>query len=289
MNKQQIATLKQDFDQHTHQLDDSGIEFCYARDLMILLGYERWENFSKVVEKAKKACENSGVPVHDHFRDITKMVAIGSGAERPVSDTMMTRYACYLAAQNADPTKAQVAFAQTYFALQTRKQEQLEERLGLQSRLDARQKLRESETALSKNIYERGVDEQGFGRIRSQGDAALFGGKTTQAMKRHLAVPDARPLADFLPTVTIAAKNLATEITNHNVNQHDLQGERAIASEHVQNNRSVRDMLGQRGIRPEQLPAAEDLKKLERRVASAEKKMIKDSALPKKKECGDAE
>ena len=289
MNKQQIATLKQDFDQHTYQLDDSGIEFCYARDLMILLGYERWENFSKVVEKAKKACENSGVPVHDHFRDITKMVSIGSGAERPVSDTMMTRYACYLAAQNADPTKAQVAFAQTYFALQTRKQEQLEERLALQSRLDARQKLRESETALSKNIYERGVDEQGFGRIRSQGDAALFGGKTTQAMKRHLAVPDARPLADFLPTVTIAAKNLATEITNHNVNQHDLQGERAIASEHVQNNRSVRDMLGQRGIRPEQLPAAEDLKKLERRVASAEKKMIKDSALPKKKECGDAE
>lgn len=289
MNKQQIATLKQDFDQHTHQLDDSGIEFCYARDLMILLGYERWENFSKVVEKAKKACENSGVPVHDHFRDNTKMVAIGSGAKRPVSDTMMTRYACYLAAQNADPAKAQVAFAQTYFALQTRKQEQLEERLALQSRLDARQKLRESETALSKNIYERGVDEQGFGRIRSQGDAALFGGKTTQAMKRHLAVPDARPLADFLPTVTIAAKNLATEITNHNVNQHDLQGERAIASEHVQNNRSVRDMLGQRGIRPEQLPAAEDLKKLERRVASAEKKMIKDSALPKKKECGDAE
>ena len=289
MNKQQIATLKQDFDQHTYQLDDSGIEFCYARDLMILLGYERWENFSKVVEKAKKACENSGVPVHDHFRDVTKMVSIGSGAERPVSDTMMTRYACYLAAQNADPAKAQVAFAQTYFALQTRKQEQLEERLGLQSRLDARQKLRESETALSKNIYERGVDEQGFGRIRSQGDAALFGGKTTQAMKRHLAVPDARPLADFLPTVTIAAKNLATEITNHNVNQHDLQGERAIASEHVQNNRSVRDMLGQRGIRPEQLPAAEDLKKLERRVASAEKKMIKDSALPKKKECGDAE
>lgn len=289
MNKQQIATLKQDFDQHTHQLDDSGIEFCYARDLMILLGYERWENFSKVVEKAKKACENSGVPVHDHFRDVTKMVSIGSGAERPVSDTMMTRYACYLAAQNADPAKAQVAFAQTYFALQTRKQEQLEERLALQSRLDARQKLRESETALSKNIYERGVDEQGFGRIRSQGDAALFGGKTTQAMKRHLSVPDARPLADFLPTVTIAAKNLATEITNHNVNQHDLQGERAIASEHVQNNRSVRDMLGQRGIRPEQLPAAEDLKKLERRVASAEKKMIKDSALPKKKECGDAE
>ena len=289
MNKQQIATLKQDFDQHTYQLDDSGIEFCYARDLMILLGYERWENFSKVVEKAKKACENSGVPVHDHFRDVTKMVSIGSGAERPVSDTMMTRYACYLAAQNADPAKAQVAFAQTYFALQTRKQEQLEGRLALQSRLDARQKLRESETALSKNIYERGVDEQGFGRIRSQGDAALFGGKTTQAMKRHLSVPDARPLADFLPTVTIAAKNLATEITNHNVNQHDLQGERAIASEHVQNNRSVRDMLGQRGIRPEQLPAAEDLKKLERRVASAEKKMIKDSALPKKKECGDAE
>lgn len=289
MNKQQIATLKQHFDQHTHQLDDSGIEFCYARDLMTLLGYDRWENFGKVVEKAKKSCENSVVPVKDHFRDVTKMVSIGSGAERPVADSMMTRYACYLAAQNADPGKPQVAFAQTYFALQTRKQELLEERLALQSRLDARQKLRESETALSKNIYERGVDEQGFGRIRSQGDAALFGGKTTQAMKQHLAVPDARPLADFLPTVTIAAKNLATEITNHNVNQHDLQGERAIAAEHVQNNRSVRDMLGQRGIRPEELPAEEDLKKLERRVVSSEKKMIKDSALPKKKGGSDAE
>lgn len=283
MNKQDIAILKQSFDRNLHKLDGSEIEFCYARDLMPLLGYDRWENFVNALEKAKNACKNSNIECDDHFRDVTKMVSIGSGAERPVADTMLTRYACYLIAQNADSRKVEVAFAQTYFALQTRKQELLEERLALQSRLDARQKLRESETELSKNIYERGVDDQGFGRIRSKGDGALFGGKNTQAMKSFLAIPEARPLADFLPTVTIAAKNLATEITNHNVGQHDLQGERQITEEHVQNNQSVRDMLGQRGIRPEKLPAEEDLKKLERRVVSAEKKLIKASALPKGK------
>lgn len=284
MNKQDITTLKQSFDQNIHQLEESGIEYCYARELMGLLGYDRWENFSNVIEKAKIACKNSNIDVSDHFRDVTKMVRIGSGAERPVTDTMLTRYACYLSAQNADTRKAPVAFAQTYFALQTRKQELLEERLALQSRLDARQKLRESETELSKNIYQRGVDDQGFGRIRSKGDAALFGGKTTQAMKKKLDVPGKRPLADFLPTVTIAAKNLATEITNHNTNQHDLQGENAITDEHVQNNHSLRDMLNQRGIQPENLPAEEDLKKLERRVATAEKKLIKESALPRNKQ-----
>ncbi|WP_166184828.1 DNA damage-inducible protein D [Providencia sp. M-8] len=284
MNKQEIAELKRNFDTNIHQLDDTGIDFCYARDLMSLLGYDRWENFSKVIDRAKSACENSGIDIFDHFRDVTKMVTIGSGAERSVADIMLTRYACYLAAQNADARKSQVAFAQTYFALQTRKQELLEERMALQSRLDARQKLRESETELSKNIYERGVDDRGFGRIRSRGDAALFGGKSTQIMKKQLDIPGSRPLADFLPTVTIAAKNLATEITNHNVSQHDLQGESAITDEHVQNNRSVRDMLNQRGIQPENLPAEEDLKKLERRVASAEKKLIKSSALPKQGE-----
>ncbi len=283
MNKQDIAQLKQRFDQHLHILDGSNVEFCYARDLMGLLGYDRWENFLNPIDKAKNACKNSRVEVGDHFRDVTKMVPIGSGAERPVADVMLTRYACYLIAQNGDPRKQEIAFAQTYFAMQTRKQEQLEERLALQSRMDARQKLKESETTLSKNIYQRGVDEQGFGRIRSRGDAALFGGNTTQAMKNQLDIPSNRPLADFLPTVTIAAKNLATEITNHNTQQHDLQGEKAITDEHIQNNQSLRDMLGQRGIKPEKLPAEEDLKKLERRVASAEKKLIKESALPKNK------
>ncbi|SDY75181.1 DNA damage-inducible protein D [Nitrosomonas sp. Nm33] len=283
MDKQLITQLKTQFDQSLHRLEDADIEFCYARELMVLLGYDRWENFLNVIEKAKHACRNSKIEVENHFRDVTKMVTIGSGAERPVADVMLTRYACYLVAQNGDPRKTEIAFAQTYFALQTRKQELLEERFALQSRMDARQKLRESETELSRNIYERGVDDQGFGRIRSKGDTALFGGKNTQTMKKQLAIPDNRPLADFLPTVTIAAKNLATEITNHNVKRrHDLHGEEAITDEHVQNNLSVRNMLGQRGIKPEELPAEEDLKKLERRVASAERKMIKESALPKR-------
>lgn len=281
MNRQDIQLHKHSFDQAIHRLDESGIEYCLARELMTLLGYDRWENFSNTLNKAKLACENSKIEVLDHFRDVTKMVTLGSGAERPIADVMLTRYASYLVAQNADARKPAVAFAQTYFALQTRKQEVLEDRLALQGRLEARNKLRESETELSKNIYERGVDDQGFGRIRSKGDAALFGGKTTQAMKNTLNVPPKRALADFLPTVTIAAKNLATEITNHNVNQHDIRGEESITDEHVQNNESLRDVLGQRGIKPEQLPAEQDLQKLQRKVASAEKKLIKQSALPK--------
>jgi len=210
------------------------------------------------------------------------MVSIGSNTQRSIEDIMLTRYACYLIAQNGDSKKEQIAFAQTYFAIQTRKQELIEQRLELEDRLQARAKLKESETELSKNIYERGVDESGFGRIRLKGDTALFGGNTTQNMKDKLGVPNTRPLADFLPTITITAKNLATEITNYNVKQKNLYGENSITSEHIQNNQSVRGVLGERGIKPEELPPAEDLKKLERKVKSDEKKMIKQSALPKK-------
>ncbi|WP_422413510.1 MULTISPECIES: DNA damage-inducible protein D [unclassified Endozoicomonas] len=281
MNKALISQLTNRFEEITHTLADATIEFWYARELMSELGYDRWENFTKVVDKARAACENSGNPQDDHFLDVTKMVQLGSSAQRPVADVMLTRYACYLVAQNGDPRKESIAFAQTYFALQTRKQEVLEERLRLQDRLDARQKLRESETELSRNIYERGVDERGFGRIRSKGDAALFGGNNTRNMKQKLGMPEKRPLADFLPTVTIAAKNLATEITNHNVTEHDLQGERPITQEHVQNNRSVRTMLQERGITPEELPPEEDINKLSRRVKSNERKLIKENRLPK--------
>jgi DNA-damage-inducible protein D len=281
MKNEVIFQLKSSFDKIVQTITESDIEFWYARELMKELGYDRWENFSKVIEKAVAACENSGVQFSNHFRDVTKMVGIGSGAERQIDDIMLTRYACYLIAQNGDPRKEQIAFAQTYFAVQTRKQEIIEERIRLRERLQARQKLTESETELSKNIYERGVDNQGFGRIRSKGDAALFGGDCTQTMKHRLGVPMNRPLADFLPTVTIAAKNLAMEITNHNVRQNDLQGEPNITDEHVQNNSSVRKMLGERGIKPEELLPEEDLKKLERRVKSSEKKLIKNTELPK--------
>lgn len=277
-----IPQLTARFDELSQSLPDEGIEFWFARDLMEPLGYARWENFTTAINRAIESCKSTGYDELDHFRGVTKMVKLGSGAERSVEDFMLTRYACYLIAQNGDPRKQAIAFAQSYFAVQTRKQELIEDRMRLQARMDARDRLRESEKALSQNIYERGVDDAGFGRIRAQGDAALFGGNTTQMMKDRYGIVQKRPLADFLPTLTIAAKNLATEITNHNVMQADLQGERAIVKEHVQNNHSVRDMLGQRGIKPEQLPAEEDIKKLERRVKSDEKKIEKQSGkLPK--------
>ena len=283
MDKESITTLQNEFNQLSNTLEDSLIEYWYARDLQKVLGYNSWDKFQNVITKAKIACENSGVEVSDHFRQVGKMVQIGSEAMREIEDIILTRYACYLIAQNGDSKKEQIAFAQTYFAIQTRKQELIEQRLELEDRLQARAKLRESETELSKNIYERGVDDSGFGRIRSKGDTALFGGNTTQNMKDKLGVPISRPLADFLPTITITAKNLATEITNHNVKQKNLYGENSITNEHIQNNESVRGLLTERGIKPEELPPAEDLKKLERKVKSDEKKMIKQSALPKKK------
>ena len=284
MDKKTIYAMKNAFDEIVKIIQEEAVEFWYARDLMALLGYDRWENFHKAIERAIDSCKASEIEPADHFRSVTKMVQIGSGAERAVKDYMLTRYACYLIAQNGDPRKEEIAFAQSYFAVQTRKQELIEERIAYIERTEARGKLRESEKRLSQNIYERGVDDAGFGRIRSRGDQALFGGKPTQEMKKKLGVSDKRPLADFLPTLTIAAKNLATEMTNYNVEEKDLQGESAITSEHVQNNQSVRDMLGSRGIKPEKLPPSEDIKKLERRVKSQEKKLVQESGkLPQTK------
>ena len=277
MDKKTIMTMKKTFDDIMHTTEDGSVEFWYARELMECLGYATWRRFKEVIERAKESCESAGIEVSDHFAGTGKMIDLPKGAKREVDDIMLTRYACYLIAQNGDPRKEEIAFAQSYFAVQTRKQELIEERIAYIERTEARGKLRESEKRLSQNIYERGVDDAGFGRIRSRGDQALFGGKSTQDMKKKLGVSDKRPLADFLPTLTIAAKNLATEMTNYNVEEKDLQGEGAITTEHVQNNLSVREILGTRGIKPEELPPSEDIKKLERRVKSQEKKLAKES------------
>lgn len=277
MEKNKIIAIKSQFDKTIHIDDENDVEYWMARELMPLLGYERWENFEKTIIRSMESCETSGITAADHFREVTKMVRLGSGAMRNVKDYMLTRYACYLIAQNGDPKKEKIAFAQSYFAVQTRKQELIEERIAYIERTKVRGRLRESEKRLSQNIYERGVDDAGFGRIRSKGDTALFGGHTTREMKHKLGVKESRPLADFLPTLTIAAKNLATEMTNYNVEEKDLQGESSITTEHVQNNSSVRSMLGERGIKPEELPPSEDIKKLERRVKSQEKKIAEQS------------
>lgn len=246
-----------------------------------MCGYARWENFQVAINRAIDACKSQNINIDDHFRDVTKMVSLGSGSERDIKDILLTRYACYLIAQNGDPKKEEIAFAQSYFAVQTRRAELIAERLKLQQRIEKREELRASEKRLSQNIYERGVDDKGFARIRSKGDAALFGGYNTEQMKKKLGVKSG-PLADHLPQVTIAAKNLATEMTNFNVEAKDLHGEPSITTEHVQNNHTVRAMLGERGIKPELLPPAEDIKKVERRVAKEEKLLGAGQILPKK-------
>lgn len=274
MRTELITQLHKTFEEHVHTED--GIEFCYARELQILLGYDKWDNFEKVIDKAKTACKGSKQKPSDHFVDVNKMIKVAKGAERDLSDIKLTRYACYLIAQNGDPRKDEIAFAMTYFALQTRKQEVLEKRLAEFDRVQAREKLSATENELSGILFERGVDNQGFARIRSKGDTALFGGNSTQNMKAKLGVPEKRALADFLPSVTIKAKDLANEITNFNVKKDlTMQGEDSISTQHVKSNQSMRNMLQEHGIVPEDLPAEEDVKKIQRRLKSEGKKILK--------------
>ena len=280
MKQELIVELFQRFEEACYLYNE--IECWSGRELQEVLGYAEWRNFLKVIEKAKTACENAGIPVPDHFVDVNKMVPLGSGAERAVEDIALTRYACYLVAQNGDPSKSEIAFAQTYFAVQTRRQEIIEQRLLDVDRVSARDRLSKSEKKLSGIIYERGVDDRGFAVIRSKGDQALFGGYSTHEMKKKLAIPDGRPLADFLPTLTIKAKDFASELTSHNVIEKDLSGESQISDEHIENNRAVRRILIERGVKPEALPPAEDVKKVQRKLDSDEKKLLKD--VKKKKE-----
>jgi len=283
MKSEIIQSLAKNFEDYTNTTD-SGVAFWFARDLQYLLGYTKWDNFSKVLNKAKSACEVSGNDIDDHFAEVGKMVSLGSGSQREIQDYMLTRYACYLVAQNGDPKKETIAFAQNYFAVQTRKLEIIEQRIKDWERLQARSKLSLSEKELSSLIYEKTGNDRDFGMIRSKGDRALFGGNTTQQMKKRLGISKNRPLADFLPAITIKAKDFATEITIFNTKEKDLGTERSISAEHMTNNRSVRKILLDRGIVPENLPPEEDIKKLERRVKSEEKKLGKNPKPLKDKE-----
>ncbi len=273
MKTELIYALTGTFEAHA-QLTEGGVEFWLARDLQHLLGYTEWRNFTAVISKAKTACEVSQHPISDHFVDVNKMVDLGSGSQREVDDIMLTRYACYLIAQNGDPKKPEIAFAQTYFAIQTRRAELIEQRLLEAERVSARRKLTATEKELSQVIYEQTGGNQDFALIRSKGDQALFG-RSTQAMKAQWKVPDNRPLADFAPTIILKAKDFATEITIFNAREHRLATEPAISREHITNNETVRKALLERGIRPETLPPAEDVKKVERRLAADEKKSLK--------------
>jgi DNA-damage-inducible protein D len=271
-----IYSLTENFESHANQTSD-GVNFWMARDLQHLLGYKEWRNFNLVINKAKTACEVSDQQIDDHFVDVNKMVTLGSGSEREIDDIMLTRFACYLITQNGDPKKEQIAFAQRYFAIQTRKAEIIEQKMLEHERVLAREKLKTNEKELSEIIFEQTGGNNNFALIRSKGDAALFG-KTTQQMKDRWGIKN-KPLADFMPTILLKAKDFATEITLFNAKENHMKTENQISNEHSTNNKSVRETLISRGIEPENLSPEEDISKIDRRLKSDEKKSLKN---PKK-------
>lgn len=272
MKSEEIKKLFEGFE--SAAMEFNAVECWSARELQHLLGYSKWENFEKVIDKAKEACKNAGENIADHFPDVRKVIEAGKGAKHEIDDILFTRYASYLTAQNGDSRKEEVAFAQNYFAIQTRRAELVEQRLLDHERVKAREKLSQTEKQLSGILYERGIDSKGFGIIRSKGDKALFNLSTPQ-FKRKMNVPDNRPVADFLPTISIKAKDLSAEMTSLNVQSNDIKGQPKIEKEHIDNNTAVRKMLLERGIVPENLPPAEDVKKIERKLRSEEKKVLK--------------
>lgn len=278
-----IEEIKQLFNQFELAASEiEGVECWSAREMQLLLGYSKWENFEKVIQKAKDACSNAGEEIVDHFPDVRKLIEAGKGAQQIIVDVALTRYACYLVAQNGDSRKAEIAFAQNYFAVQTRRAEIIEQRLLQFERIKAREKLSHTEKQLSGILYERGVDNKGFAVIRSKGDQALFRLSTLQ-LKSKMGAPDNRPIADFLPTISIKAKDLAAEMTGLNVQTKDLKGQSPIEKEHIDNSSAVRKMLLERGIKPENLPAAEDVKILQRKLEADNKKILKESKILKAK------
>lgn len=279
MKSEEIKQLFEQFEAAASELE--GVECWSARELQILLGYSKWENFEKVIQKAKDACKNAGEHINYHFPDVRKTIPMPKSAEKEIDDILLTRYACYLIAQNGDSRKEEIAFAQNYFAVQTRRAELVEQRLLEFERVKAREKLSHTEKQLSGILYERGIDSQGFAVIRSKGDRALFR-LNTQTLKKKMGIPDNRPVADFLPTISIKAKDLAAEMTGLNVQNKDLKGQPGIEKEHIENNQAVRDMLTKRGIVPENLAAAEDVRKLQRKLDGDEKKLLKGNKKPEK-------
>jgi DNA-damage-inducible protein D len=273
MKTEEIKQLFIRFESAASEL--KGVPCWSAREMQILLGYNKWENFEKVIQKAKDACQNAGEKVAHHFPDVRKTIPMPKTAEKEIDDILLTRYACYLLAQNGDSRKEEIAFAQNYFAVQTRKAEIIEQRILAFERVKAREKLSQTEKQLSGVLYERGVDNQGFAMIRSKGDHALFK-LSTPLLKRKMGVPENRPVADFLPTISIKAKDFASEMTSLKVQNKNLKGQHRIENEHVDNNLAVRGMLIKRGIVPENLPPAEDVKKLQRKLNTDEKKLLKD-------------